>query len=418
MKFSILRLLIPIAILLAIDIYSFQAVRTLTQHLSPGLRKGIHVFFWSITAITLISLIAAVYFDFFSWPKWVRIYLFAFLVMFYFAKLLFIPFLIVDDLVRLGKWIAYRFGNPAAPVAPGEAGITRSEFLSQVGLFFATVPIVSLSYGMIFGGTHYKVRRLSLRFPNLPKAFDGLKILQFSDTHVGTFLSNEPFARAVKMMMDERADIIFFTGDLVNNRTDEIEPFINTFKKVKAPLGVFSILGNHDYGDYMNWDSEAEKEADREAMYEAHKRMGWQLLRNENRIIEREGEKIAIAGSENWGKHHRFPKYGHIQNTLAGLAGIPFTIMLSHDPSHWEGQIIDYPHPVDLTLSGHTHGMQFGIDTKWLKWSPVQYFYKQWAGLYHKGRHYLYVNRGLGYLGYPGRAGIRPEITVITLRSQ
>lgn len=417
MKFNILRLLFPLAILLAIDFYSFQAVRTLVQHLTPNLKKAIYVFFWSITGITVVSLLSAVFIDFFEWPKWLRTYLFAFLVMFYFAKLMFIPFLIVDDLIRLGKWLSYQFSSTRTVVAPGEAGIKRSEFLSQLGLFFATVPIVSLSYGMLVGGADFKVRRLSLKFPNLPKAFNGLKILQFSDAHVGTFLSPDPFERAVKMMLAEKADIIFFTGDLVNNRTVEINPFMDTFKKVKAPLGVYSILGNHDYGDYMNWDSEEEKKANMDAMYDTHKKLGWKLLKNENFFLERNGERIAVAGVENWGKSSHFPKYGKLNEALTGLKNTPFTILLSHDPSHWEGQVINHPHPVDLMLSGHTHGMQFGIDTKWLKWSPSQYFYKQWAGLYRKGRHHIYVNRGLGYLGYPGRAGIRPEITVITLQS-
>ena len=352
--------------------------------------------------------------DFFTWPKAVRTYLAGFIFIFYLAKFMIIPFLFVDDIIRLGKWIGSKFSQ-TEPVAPNDPGITRSQFISQLALIFAAIPFFALIYGIVYGGTDYKVRRRKLRFPNLPQAFHGLKILQISDIHSGSFLNTDPLERAVRMINGEKADVIFFTGDLVNNRTDEVLPFMDTLRGIQAPMGVFSSLGNHDYGDYMQWDSKEQKAANLQHLFDVHKSLGWNLLRNENRILERNGERIAIAGCENWSASNRFPKYGNLPKTTTGLGQVPFTILMSHDPSHWDAQVLDHAHKIDLMLAGHTHGMQFGIDTKWLKWSPSQYFYRQWAGLYKKDDKYLYVNRGLGFLGYPGRAGIRPEITVIEL---
>jgi predicted MPP superfamily phosphohydrolase len=220
------------------------------------------------------------------------------------------------------------------------------------------------------------------------------------------------------MVNAEKADIVFFTGDLVNNRTDEVYPFMDVLKQIRAPMGVYSSLGNHDYGDYASWPTDDAKHQNLLDLYEVHKKLGWMLLRNENRIIARGDQRIAIAGVENWGANLRFPRYGDLNKASAGLQNIPFTLLLSHDPSHWDAQILAHPHKFDLTLAGHTHGAQFGVDTKLIKWSPIQYFYKQWAGLYKQGEKFIYVNRGLGFLGYPGRAGISPEITVIELKTK
>lgn len=413
-----MRFLIPLLLIVLIDIYSFQAIKTVTQSLSPAQRKIVYALFWSSTVLALGFVLMVFVTPFENWPKAFRNYAMAFLFIIYISKLIMVPFVLVDDIIRLGKWIFYRAGNGTNLATTGGGNvISRNEFISQMALIVAAIPFTTLIYGMVYGGTDYKVRRLKLKFPNLPKAFNGLKILQISDLHVGSFLDSKPLERAVKMMNDEAADVVFFTGDLVNNKTEEVYPFMETLKKISAGNGIFSILGNHDYGDYVQWDTPEQKRKNMEDFYGVHKSLGWKLLRNEHSMLEKDGQKIAVAGVENWGHRAHFPKYGDLDKAYNGLPENTFTILLSHDPSHWEAQVQHHPHKAQLTLSGHTHGMQFGIDTKWLKWSPSQYVYEQWAGLYKKAKQYIYVNRGLGYLGYPGRAGIRPEITVIELQS-
>jgi len=418
MKFVFSRLFIVPLIVILLDIYSFQAVRTVTENLGVNSRKVIYTCFWAITFLVLLLLIAGMFKNFATWPKFIRVYLTGFLMIIYLCKLLIVIFLLVDDLIRLGRWVVSLFTRDREAIAPEHPQITRSLFISQAALVVAAIPFASLIYGMIYGAFDYKVRRLKLAFSNLPEAFNGLKILQFSDMHTGSFVESHHLQRAVDMINAEKADIIFFTGDFVNNKTEEIYPFVEVLKQIKAPMGVFSILGNHDYGDYANWDRTEDKVNNLAALFEVNRNMGWDLLTNENRIITRNGQSIAIAGSENWGSFARFAKYGDLDKTTKNLDNIPFTILLSHDPSHWDAQVLKHNPKIDLMLAGHTHGMQFGVDTKWLKWSPIQYFYKEWAGLYRKGRQYLYVNRGLGFLGYPGRAGIRPEITVIQLTTK
>ncbi|MGZ5242996.1 MAG: metallophosphoesterase [Bacteroidia bacterium] len=411
-----MRFLIPLLLIFLIDIYSFQAIKTLTQTLSPAQRKFVYALFWSSTVMAIGFVLMVFVTPFENWPKAFRNYAMAFLFVIYISKLIIVPFVLVDDIIRLGKWIFIR-ASENAEINPEGTKIKRSEFISQLALIVAAIPFTGLIYGMVYGGTDYKVRRLTLKFPNLPKAFSGLKILQISDLHVGSFINTTPLERAIKLMNAEMADVVFFTGDLVNNKTEEVNPFMETLKKIRSKNGIFSILGNHDYGDYVQWDSPEAKRKNMEDFYMANKELGWKLLRNENIFLEKQGEKIAVAGVENWGHRAHFPKYGDLNKAYKGLPENTFTILLSHDPSHWEAQVLDHPHKADLTLSGHTHGMQFGIDTKWLKWSPAQFVYEQWAGLYQKAEQYIYVNRGLGYLGYPGRAGIRPEITVIELQS-
>jgi len=417
MKFVFSRFLIIPLIAILLDLYAFQAVKTVTENLSANSRRTIYICFWSITFLVILLLIAGMFKSYATWPKFIRVYLTGFLMIVYVCKLIIVIFLLVDDLIRLGRWVISLITKDHEEIAPEHPQITRSLFISQAALVVAAIPFASLVYGMIYGAFDYKVRRLKLAFSNLPTAFDGLKILQFSDIHTGSFTETHHLQRAVDMINAEKADIVFFTGDFVNNKTDEIYPYVDVLKQVKAPMGVFSILGNHDYGDYYEWDTKEEKVENLAKLFQVNKTLGWDLLLNENRIITRNGQSIAIAGCENWGSFARFPKYGDLDKTTKNLENIPFTILLSHDPSHWDAQVLSHTPKLDLMLAGHTHGMQFGIDTKWFKWSPVQYFYKEWAGLYRQGSQYLYVNRGLGFLGYPGRAGIRPEITVIELKS-
>jgi uncharacterized protein len=221
--------------------------------------------------------------------------------------------------------------------------------------------------------------------------------------------------KGVDKIMNEKPDLILFTGDLVNNTVDEMDGYKEVFKNLKAPLGVYSTLGNHDYGDYVQWANGDEKKANLEKMKQVHAEMGWRLLMNEHIVLERGDDKIAVLGIENWSAKARFPKYGNMAKAYDGAGAYPFKILMSHDPSHWDAEVrTKYP-DIDLMLSGHTHGMQFGVELPGFKWSPVQYVYEQWAGLYEKDAQKLYVNRGYGFIGYPGRVGILPEITVLEL---
>ena len=291
---------------------------------------------------------------------------------------------------------------------------SRRKIISQIALGLASIPFASLLYGMYRGKYNYKVLSYNLEFEDLPDAFDGFKITQISDIHSGSFDNQTKVQYGVDLVNQQKSDLVLFTGDLVNNRADEIKPWIKIFNKIKAEFGVFSILGNHDYGDYMRWESPAAKRKNMEDLYDAHNEMGWDLLLNESRFIEKDGERLAIIGVENWGSG--FKKAGDLNKALNNVSEKDFKILLTHDPSHWEAQVIPHPFKIHLTLSGHTHGMQFGIEIPGIiKWSPAKWRYKQWAGVYDENKQYLNVNRGFGYLAYPGRVGMWPEVSVITL---
>ncbi len=291
---------------------------------------------------------------------------------------------------------------------------SRRKIISQIALGLASIPFASLLYGMYRGKYNYKVLSYNLEFEDLPDAFDGFKITQISDIHSGSFDNQTKVQYGVDLVNQQKSDLVLFTGDLVNNRADEIKPWIKIFNKIKAEFGVFSILGNHDYGDYMRWESPAAKRKNMKDLYDAHNEMGWDLLLNESRFIEKDGERLAIIGVENWGSG--FKKAGDLNKALNKVSEKDFKILLTHDPSHWEAQVIPHPFKIHLTLSGHTHGMQFGIEIPGIiKWSPAKWRYKQWAGVYGENKQYLNVNRGFGYLAYPGRVGMWPEVSVITL---
>ena len=291
----------------------------------------------------------------------------------------------------------------------------RRKLISQIAIGLASIPFASLLYGMFRGKYNFKVLSYKLEYDDLPEAFEGFKIAQISDIHSGSFDNPKKVQYGVDLVNAQDADVVFFTGDLVNNRAEEILPWIQTFKKINAKHGVYSILGNHDYGDYSSWESPEAKKKNMEDLKKAQKKMGWDLLLNESRFIERQGQRIAILGVENWGSGG-FKKAGDLNKALSNVAAEDFKILMSHDPSHWEAEVIPHPFNIHLTLSGHTHGMQFGIEIPgWIKWSPIKWRYKQWAGIYEKLNQRLNVNRGFGYLAYPGRVGIWPEVTVITL---
>lgn len=342
----------------------------------------------------------------------------SFIMILVFSKLAGSIFLLIDDFTRVLRWAWNLFGSETKVASNDTTGISRARFLSYCAVGLASVPFVSLLYGMAVTAFDFTIRRQRISLPNLPPAFEGLKIIQISDLHSGSFISPEPFSMAAEMIMAEKPDVIFFTGDLVNDRASEAIPFIEIWKKLTAPLGVFSILGNHDYGDYVIWETKEAKEANLSELKEIHKKMGWDLLLNENRILEKNGEKIGLIGVENWGKALRFPRKGNLDKAKQGLPDVPVKILLSHDPSHWDAKVRKSHADIDLTLSGHTHGFQFGIEIPGFKWSPSQWVYRQWAGLYSEGQQQIYVNRGLGFIGYLGRVGIKPEITVLELSSR
>jgi len=333
---------------------------------------------------------------------------------FFVFKLLLILFFLSEDAVRMVKLLVSVLVNLFQTKKMNTNTPGRRNFIRQAGLFVAAIPFTSMLYGITMGKYNFKVNKLTLSFKNLPEAFEGFKIVQISDIHSGSFDNREAILDGIELVNRQQADLILFTGDLVNNDSREIEPFIEDFKNLQAREGVYSVLGNHDYGDYKKWNSEKDKMDNMELLYDYHKEMGFKLLNNENASIHREGEEIGIYGVENWGKPP-FPQRGDLDKALKGKEEVGFKILMSHDPTHWDKKVTQHPTHFDLTLSGHTHGMQFGVEIPGFKWSPIKYFYPQWAGLYEKAEQLLYVNRGFGFLGFPGRVGIWPEITVIEL---
>jgi predicted MPP superfamily phosphohydrolase len=262
---------------------------------------------------------------------------------------------------------------------------------------------------------NYQVKHIPLTYNNLPAAFKGLKIAQISDVHAGSFDNKKAVERGVQKILDLKPDLILFTGDLINDRATEMYGYEEVFAKLKAPLGVFSTLGNHDYGDYVKWPTEEARNQNIEDLKKIQAGMGWRLLMNEHVVLEKDGQEIALIGIENWSAKARFPKHGKMWEAYPGAEKYPFKILMSHDPSHWDAEVRSKYGDIDLTLAGHTHGMQFGIEIPGFRWSPVKYVYDEWAGLYESGKQKLYVNRGFGFIGYPGRVGILPEITLIEL---
>src|ERR1700744_1444818 len=332
---------------------------------------------------------------------------------FFITKLFFIIILSLGDFGRFIVGIVNNIAKPAAqashPYFPA-----RRKFISEIALLVAAFPLTGFLYAMVRGKYDYKVHRVTLSYDNLPDAFDGFTITQISDIHSGSFDNTEAMQRGIDLAQAQKSDLFVFTGDLVNNAAWEIEQYIPNFSKLRAPYGQFSILGNHDYGDYIEWASEAEKAANLDKLKEHHKALGYSLLLDENVVIEKGGQKISLIGVQNWGKV--FIKVGDLDKALQGVDQDGFKVLLSHDPTHWEEKVRYNPANIHLTLSGHTHGAQFGVEVAGFRWSPVQYRYLDWAGLVNEKNRYLYVNRGFGFLAFSGRLGIWPEITVITLR--
>jgi uncharacterized protein len=413
-----LGVLIFISIMLALDTYVFQAVKAVSQSLSPKAKSIIYFVYWAITALAIISFLLFVYTGQDFLGKKVRTYLFATVIGLFLAKITAGVFFLIDDIRRGMQWGALKlFSNSGAGAVNdfGSEGISRSAFLNWLGLAAGGTLFGTLLYGYS-NKYNYNIKRLQLAFENLPNAFKGLKIVHISDVHSGSFTDKKAVAHGIEKILNEKPDIIFFTGDLVNDRAIEMDEYMEVFSRLKAPMGVYSILGNHDYGDYVSWPHEGvTKEQNLENLKKVHANLGWRLLMNEHVVLEKNGEHIAVLGIENWGAKARFPKHGRMDLAHPGTEKYPFKILLSHDPSHWDAQVKDNYPDIDLMLSGHTHGMQFGVEIPGFKWSPVQYMYKQWAGLYEDNKQKLNVNRGFGFIGYPGRVGVLPEISVIEL---
>nr|MBK9653014.1 metallophosphoesterase [Bacteroidota bacterium] len=414
-----LRMLVTVVFLFVIDIYVFSGLKVLLRNSTLISERTGTIIFWSLCGLCYALILAAAIYDYHEWNKTFRTYSFAFVVIFYFSKLFFVVFLLIDDIIRGVRYIISMFDkSDAKELTPASGGekISRQSFIVKTGLLVAAIPFGAMIYGMVKGAYNYSVRKITLKHDGIPKAFDGFRIVQISDLHTGSFTFEHKVDRAVDIILAQKPDIIFFTGDLVNEKSIEAEPFIELFGRIKAPHGVFSILGNHDYGDYHRWDSPEAKIANLDRLKAIHAEMGWNLMLDTNHHVEKGGEKIGLVGVQNWSSHMQFPKYGDLGKATNNFVPQGFNILLSHDPSHWTSEVLTKFPFIHLMLAGHTHGMQFGIEIPGFKWSPVQYIYKEWAGLYTAAKQHLYVNRGLGFLGYPGRVGIMPEITVIDLK--
>ena len=407
---------IIIILMLLLDFYFYQVLKSVSKSFSPTARSLFIGAFGIIALLSLIGILLIFFGPADLLSRKLKSYVLAISIGFFFAELIGVLFFIIDDIRRFIQWVAGKFIYQRTEIEDiADNKISRSLFLSWLGLAASGTLFSSFILGFR-NKYNYKLHEVKLHFPKLPAAFKGLKIVQISDIHSGSLLNVEGVRYGIEKIMEQQPDLIVVTGDLVNDQAIEVEPLKQVLAALKAPLGVFSVLGNHDYGDYTQWPiNGVSKIQNLQNLKDTQASMGWRLLMNEHVVFEKDGQKIALLGIENWGNRARFPKYGDLRKAYAGTEQIPFKMLLSHDPSHWEAQVIpDYP-SIDLTLSGHTHGMQFGVEIPGLKWSPVQYVYKQWAGLYSEGNQKLYVNRGFGFIGYPGRVGILPEITVITL---
>lgn len=417
-------ILINAFLLLLMDYYIYYALQ------KSNINWAKHRFFkgawWAYSGLLLVGVLASIYLHI---PLMLRsIILVAFFLTFT-SKIFYVFVLLLDEFRRGGIWIKRALFKrrtnmvekekdiiPAAGQLDGTSTINRSQFLTRAGILVAAAPFATLSWGIAVGGYDYQVRRQKLYLPNLPKAFHGLKIGQISDIHSGSFYNKTAVQGGVDMLLAEKPDVIFFTGDLVNNQANEMRYYQDIFSKVQAPLGVFSTLGNHDYGDYFygREDSPA-KQKNLQQLKEVHRLMGWDLLLNEHRRLRLGHDELGVLGVENWGTG-RFPKHGNIDLAKKDTDDLPVKLLLSHDPSHWRAQVLAHP-DIDVMFAGHTHGMQFGVRGEHYQWSPAEYVYREWAGLYTEKQQQLYVNVGYGFLGYPGRVGILPEITIFELVS-
>jgi predicted MPP superfamily phosphohydrolase len=407
--------LILIIISVLIDWYVFNGLKTLLSDSGIRTRRIILTSYILVSAVVVVMLLLTI--SKASKPpgmtpyhQWVLSIFLTLLV----SKVVFILVLFLGDIYRLISGLTNTVRK--TPNNNGDYIPSRRKLVSQAAVVLAAIPFTSFLYAMLKGKYDYKVHRHTLYFDDLPEAFDGFTITQLSDVHSGSFDNAEAVQRGIDLAKAQKSDLFVFTGDIVNNIASEIEPYIGHFSQLKAPYGQYSVLGNHDYGDYIEWNSPADKEANLEKLKSHHKSLGYRLLLDENLPIEKDGQKIVLIGVQNWGRG--FIQVGDLDKALQGVSKKDFKVLLSHDPTHWEEKVRYHPAHVHLTLSGHTHGAQFGVETDSFRWSPVKYRYLDWAGLAKENGRYLYVNRGFGFLAFSGRLGIWPEITVIELKKK
>lgn len=399
------RILLAVPVWLLLDLYFFRVLKSVLRDRPRGLRLAVYWTYWLFDLVLIGALlylkatgsgIFSSYFFSLVGP----------ILLSLIPKLLALPFLLLEDLSRVAFHVAGQRRERAIPA--------RRRFVSQLILGLSAVPFGYVLFGITRGAYNYQVYRHTLYFEDLPPAFDGFTITQLSDIHCGSLEDRSAVERGIALANAQNSELLVLTGDLVNNQCGELHSWREIFSSLYAPFGVYSILGNHDYGDYTDWPSEAEKTANLDRLKALQGEMGFRLLLDEHVKLEKDGAFINLVGVENWGR--RFRQYGDLDKAMANVEENTFSVLLSHDPTHWRARVLDHPKPVQLTLSGHTHGMQFGVDIPGLRWSPAKYMYKQWAGIYRDGAKYINVNRGFGFLGFRGRVGIWPEISVITLK--
>lgn len=405
--------LVAALIIVVVDVYIFRALRGVLHPTSRAIRLTGYTLHWAIMAAAIMA--AAWYYvaDPLNFYSITREWIVGIFATVYLSKLTALGVLLLDDLRRLAQRIK---GTRQPATTSTGTPIPRSEFLTKTAVIAASVPLTALTMGIVSGAHDYRVIHRNIYLSKLPKAFDGLRIGQISDIHAGTLFNRTAVQGGVDLLMAEKPDLIFFTGDLVNYYAREIKPYITLFSRLRAPLGVFSITGNHDYGDYVWWPSDEAKQENFQLLKTAHREMGYELLLNESRIIEVNNEPLAILGTENWNLR-RNQKYGDVAKALQGTHDTDLRLLLAHDPTHWDAVVRQQYPTIDVTFSGHTHGYQCGVEVGGFRWSPAQYRYRQWADLYQEGHQHIYVNRGFGCIGYPGRLGMAPELTVVTLRA-
>ena len=406
---------IILGLALLVDFYVFAGLKTIIHSLTDRQKLIIQISYWVISFLAIICFLSFAFSPTLQASRNFKTYVFSLVLGLFISKIICSVFLLVDDIRRLFTYGYFKIGHVVSPdTISSTPVISRSVFLSWIGIALGSTLFGTFMFGFK-NKYNYQVRKIKLKFDNLPLAFKGLKIVQISDIHSGSFQDKMAVEAGIKKVLQQNADLILFTGDLVNDRHDEMHDYIDIFSTLKAPMGVYSTLGNHDYGDYVSWDSDEAKKENLDKLKDIHAQMGWKLMMNEHVAFNRNGEEIALLGIENWGAKGHFPKYGSMEKAYKGADKYPFKILMSHDPSHWDAEVkVKYP-DIDLMLAGHTHGMQFGIENPYFKWSPVQWMYHQWAGLYEDKKQKLYINRGFGFIGYPSRVGILPEITVIEL---
>jgi uncharacterized protein len=404
-----LRWIIFLVIFLIFDFYAFQSFKTLFKN------NWILAIYWLVTLLVMGNFVYSYYgFNRNNGFSHANAYAAGFFIAILVPKMVLLLVMFGEDIFRVPQAVYSYFtqGNSAK----GNHFPARRQFVSKIALGLAAIPFASIIYGIYKGRYNYKVLKYTLHFEDLPKAFDGYKITQISDIHSGSFDDVEKVHYAINLINEQESDVILFTGDMVNNKAEEMHPYMDIFGELKAKDGKFSVLGNHDYGDYVSWESDAAKHKNLEDLKAIQKQLGFDLLLNESRFLEKNGDRLALVGVENWGAGG-FKKAGDLKKASNNIDEKDFKILMSHDPSHWENEVIQDAYHYHLTLSGHTHGMQFGIEIPgWIKWSPVKWRYKYWAGIYKEMGQYINVNRGFGYLAFPGRVGIWPEITVIELK--